>query len=180
MPTINDPNGTPMQVRKENANDSSGRAQIDAVIQSELEHSSLEGKNAFTWRAAYACANADTVLAVENTSAEQLSITGIWLSCDTDSIVQIHRPTTSYTTAGTNITAFNLNEGASPEATSTQDETGNTQGDIAWSGEIMATAPPFFVALVGAFILSKNKTIGVDFVTAGTVDVILMGHYLHA
>lgn len=181
MPTINGPDGTPVKVTKDKQSDSDGRAQVDAVIQSELEHASQSRKDAYSWIADYNYTGDDTILAIENTSANTLSIEGIWLSGDTDTVVKIHRPTSTYTTAGTSVTGVNLNDTGIPaEATATEDETGNTQGDIIWSGEIQAASDPYYVDFKGAVLLSKNKTIAVDYVTTGgACNVTIIGHYTH-
>ena len=123
---------------------------------------------------------ADTILLVKNTGSPLLYVDGVWLSVDTDTRVVIHLPTAEVTVAGVTVTGVNLNtsSGNVAEASAAQDETGNTQGGVIWSGEIHAAQAPVFIPFGGAVILAKNKSIGVDYVTVGTAcDVVIIGHY---
>lgn len=154
-----------------------------AVTETEFEFSSDVKGKAFAWASGtYDPAAGDTILLVKNTStSEELHIDAIWLSTDVDTRVVIHMPTTNVTVAGTTITGTNLNSqsGNAAAASAARDETGNTQGDIIWSGEIMAAEGMTDVSLGGALILGQNASVGVDFVAnVAACDVTIWGHYL--
>lgn len=179
MPTVNDPDGEPQRVIE-------GRAQADATTRTELEHASQAHREGYSWSSGtYDMGVNDTILLVKNNSAQDLHIIIAWLSTDVDTRVVIHSPTVVFTGAGTAVVGVNLNKrGANLLTTDVtvaeawRDETGNAQGDIWWSGEIMAAANPYPVILQGAVILAKGDSIGVDYVAdAAAVDVTLMGHF---
>jgi len=89
-------------------------------------------------------------------------------------------PTTDVTVTGTIILGTNWNPGTGKTvgAEAARDETDNLQGDIIWLGEIHATDPPMYLDLLGSLVLTKNRSIGVDYVTTGTAcDVIIWGFF---
>lgn len=158
------------------------RLNVSSVVETEFEFISKNKEKAFIWvSGTYDPAANDTILLIKNTSStEDLHIDGIWLSTDTETRVIIHLPTTDVTVAGTTITGTNLKASSSnvAEASAARDETGNTQGNIIWSGEIQATGAPYFIDLSGALILGKNNSIGVDYVAdVAACDVTISGHY---
>lgn len=161
---------------------SDNRAAVAAVIQTEISDVSGVAGEAYVWASGtYSSSGGDTILLVKNTGDTHVHISGIWLSCDTDTRAVIHYPAAEVTPTGTSITGTNLNTDSTNVATATaiRDETDNTQGLIIWSGEIYAASGPFYIDFQGSAILSKNKSIGVDYVAANTAsDVSIMGHFL--
>ena len=154
-----------------------------ALIESGLRFVSEATKESYAWASGtYDPDAGDTILAIKNTSnTKKLHITKVWVSCDTESRVVIHIPTSQVTMAGTAITGTNLNTTSAnvADADARQDETGNTQGDIVWSGETQAANDSFLVDFEGALILDRNKTVGVDFVAASTAgDVTMFGYFI--
>jgi len=155
---------------------------VKAIIESEAAFVSGQKGQAFVWASqTYSAAQDDTILLVKNTSGtEELHIEAIWLSANADTRVLIHLPTTNVTVAGTTITGVNLNTGSSnvAEAEAARDETGNSLGDVIWSGEIQAIDLPIMIAFEDALILKKNKSVAIDFTVAATAcDVTIVGHY---
>jgi hypothetical protein len=153
-----------------------------SINETEFEFVSKEKGLAFIWSSGtYDAAAGDTILLIKNTSTtNNLHIDGVWLSSDTETRVVIHIPTSDVTVAGTTITGTNLNTSSSnvAEASAARDETGNSQGNIIWSGEIQAAGDPYFIDFSGALILGVNKSIGVDYVAdVAGCDVIISGHY---
>jgi len=161
--------------------DSEGHFVVDALTLTDMAHTSEEHGLAFAWASqTYDPDAGDTILLVKNTSStRKLFIKGITLSCDTDTRVIIHLPTTEVTPTGTTIVGVNLNTNSNnvAETTAIRDETNNTQGDVIWSGEIHAAQNPVQPELFGSIILGQNKSIGVDFVSASTAgDVTIVGY----
>lgn len=160
---------------------SENRGLVHAVSVGELRHVAGEFARSYIWASGtYNYDAADTILLVKNIGVPLLHVDGVWLSVDTDTRVVIHLPTAEVTVAGVTVTGVNLNtsSGNVAEASAAQDETGNTQGGVIWSGEIHAAQAPVFIPFGGAVILAKNKSIGVDYVTVGTAcDVVIIGHY---
>ena len=155
---------------------------VKAITESEFEFTSENKGLAFSWASqTFDPGQDDTMLLVKNTSTDKrLHIDAVWISIDTQSRIVVHLPTTNVTVAGTTITGVNLNTGSSnvAEAEAARNETGNSEGDVIWSGEVQATSEPYKVDFGGALILAKNKSIAVDFKTAATAgDVTIMGHY---
>lgn len=152
-----------------------------AVIETELSHVSKERGQAFVWASGtYDPDAGDTILLLKNTGDKGLHVARIWISADVETRVVVHLPTTEVTPTGTTVTGVNLNTGSSnvAEATAIRDETNNTQGDIVWSGEVQAANDPFPLDLEDALSLAKNKSVGIDFVSAATAcDVAIMGHF---
>lgn len=160
--------------------DSDNRVRVSARSQEEIEVVSETDGQAFTWtNLTYNYTGADTILLVKNTGDTPLHILSIECSGDTATEVIVHVPTTEVTPTGTAVTGFNLNLGSGnvAEATAIADETNNTQGDIVYSQRMLAsTVLP--IMLHGAVILTKNKSIGVDFVTVGAAcNVTIMGYF---
>ena len=118
---------------------------------------------------------------VKNTSTTQkLYINSIWLSSDVETRAVIHCPTTEFTDAGTSVTGVNWNRtsGNVAAATATRDETGNSQGDIVWTGEIAILGEPYVVRMHDAIVLGQGDSIGVDYVAnAGACDVVIFGFF---
>jgi hypothetical protein len=162
--------------------DSNHRLRTKSIIETEQESISEDDGLAFSWASGtYDPDAGDTILLVKNTSATKtLRISKIWVSSDTETRVVVHCPTADVTVAGTTITGANLNRTSSnvAEATAARDETGNSQGDILWSGEVQATSGVQLIEFSGSVILGTNDSIGVDFVSATTAgDVVVFGHY---
>ena len=162
--------------------DSEGHLIVDALTLSEISHTSDAHGQAFIWASqTYDPDAADTVLLIKNTSSTRnLIITDVWFSADVETRVQIHLPTAEVTVAGTTITGVNMNtaSGNVAEASAARDETGNTQGDVIWSGETQAANDTYHVDFKSAIHLGQNKSIGVDFVAAATAgDVTIMGYF---
>jgi len=178
MTVVRDPNTQPGQ--KVNTD---GNALTRAITESELAHVSEDNGLSYSWSSGtYNVTGADTVLLVKNTADIDLHINKVWLSTDTDTRVVIHLPTILVSSpTGTAVPDINLNtNNANDEdlAVAIRDETTNVQGDIIWSGEIMAADSPYLVEFEGACILAKNRSIGVDYVGApGACDVTIIGHF---
>lgn len=156
------------------------RLKVQAVIETDLHNRSDVGQ-AFTWASGtYDPGQDDTILMVKNTGDTPLHITDMWIKSDIDTRVVVHIPTSEVTMAGTIITGVNLNTGRNDvaDADARRDETGNTQGDLVWTGELFAIGDPFHIHWGGALILAKNKSVGVDFTVAATAaDVVFWGFF---
>ena len=162
---------------------SENRLLVKALVESDLSHSAGEG-HAYSWASGtYDPDAGDTILLVKNTSKTfDLHITQIWISTDVETRAIIHLPTSEVTVTGTAISGINLNTGSSnvAEASAARNETNNTQGDIVWSGEVQATSDPYLLKPLGALIIAKNKSIGVDLVSAATAaDITIWAHFEH-
>jgi hypothetical protein len=162
----------------------SNKLQTVTVSHTELFEHSVFNRDAYSWSSGtYNYDANDTILLVENTSSTQmLHIHSVHISGDTDTRVIIHRPTSDVTVAGTTVTGVNLNgaSGKVADANAARDETGNTQGDVLWSGEIIANGNPTILEFHGAIVLDRNQSIGVDFVTDGSAcDVVIMGFFVN-
>ena len=146
-----------------------------------LDSSVVDGL-AFSWsNATYNYDAADTILAVQNTSTtHNLHIDQIWCHGDTTTRVVVHATSENgFTMAGTSVTGVNLNRSSSnvAGATAKADETGNTQGNILWSGSIPAdSATPVMVN--SGIVLDLNDVIAVDYTDdGGEAFVTIIGHY---
>jgi len=160
---------------------SKNRLITESVTKSEHEALSKDG-DSYSWASGTLDASAaDTILLVKNLSTgKNLHIQEVWLSTNTDTRAVIHLPTSEVTVAGAVVLGTNLNAGSSKvaEASAATQETGNTQGDIIWSGEVMAAGDPLNVPFNGSVIIPTNKSIGVDYVAnASACDVVITGHY---
>ena len=147
-----------------------------------LLHSSVVDGLAFSWsNATYNYDAADTILAVQNTSTtHNLHIDQIWCHGDTTTRVVVHATSENgFTMAGTSVTGVNLNRSSSnvAGATAKADETGNTQGNILWSGSIPAdSATPVMVN--SGIVLDLNDVVAVDYTDdGGEAFVTIIGHY---
>ena len=160
--------------------DTKFRLKTKTITSLEIHDASDDG-NAYSWASGtYDYDAADTILLIKNTGDAVLDIQGIWLSGDTDTVVQVHLVTDDVTVAGTTITGTNLNTSSSnvAAASAARDETGNTQGNLIWTAEIYAASGPVYINLLGAVVLAKNKSIGVDYVTNGAAcDVTIWGFF---
>jgi len=159
-----------------------GQLLVRAVVDSLIDHNSQEHGLAFSWASGLVNAGAaGTILLVKNTGNKDLHITEVWLSTEIDTRVAIHLVTANVTVAGdATITGVNLNTGSSnvAEALAMTNETGNSQGGVIWNGEIMAAANSLKVPMYNAAILSKNKSIGVDYITDTAVaEVTIFGNF---
>lgn len=155
---------------------------VKAITETESEFASDVRKLAFSWPGVSFDPGAlDTIGLLKNTSTTlELHIDDIIITTDTDTICQIHIPTSSFTIAGTQVTGVNLNTSGKNDSDSDfrANETGNTQGDIIWAQEIYAASGPEVVHWSGALILAKDVSVGVDFVSAVTAgQVTITGHY---
>lgn len=162
--------------------DSDQRLVTRSIVETDFEYISDQKGESYVWASGtYDPDAGDTILLVKNTSAtKELHIDSVWISTDTETRVVIHLPTTNVTVAGTTITGVNCNTSKNnvADAEAARDETGNSQGDVIWSGEVQAASDPYHINWAGACILAKNKSIGVDFVSATTAcDVTITGHY---
>ena len=178
MITIRDPNtGKAVSVT------SLSELKVIASVEEEFKRISEESGEAFVWHnATYDYIAADTVLLVQNVHAsKKLHIWKIHLHGDTETEVQIHVPTVSFTIAGTAVVGQGLNRAldkdATAYATAKANETGNTQGDIVVRRRIKADTDDD-VDFEGALILGTNQSVGVDYVTEGAeAHVDIWGYY---
>lgn len=155
---------------------------VKAITESEIQFVSGEKGLAFSWASQTFDPNQDdTILLVKNTSTDkELHVETIHISVDGDTRVLVHLPTTNVTVAGTTITGVNLNTGSSnvAEAESARNETGNSLGDVIWSGELFATQNPIELKYGGSLILKKNKSVAIDLTVAITAaDITIVGYY---
>lgn len=162
--------------------DGDGRTLVRAVVDPELAHASDDGDAYAYTSVTQAMIAAETGLLVKNTDTKPLRFEAAWLSVDTDTRVQIHFPTVEVVSPdGVNAGEVGLNRGEPSDgdrAVAKTDETTNAQGDIFWSGEIMAADGPYEVDLRGAPRLIKNQSIAIDVVTlVGAFDFVLHGHF---
>ena len=158
------------------------RLHVDAKMTPRVGIQSRDNGSTFSWASGTYDADAnDTILLVKNTSTTQnLYVTTICLSTDVETRVVIHLPTTDVTVAGTTITGTNLNTVSAnvASASAARDETGNSQGNIIWSGEIQAATNPFSVEFFASIVLGQNKSIAVDYVAdVAACDVNILGFY---
>jgi len=156
------------------------RIAVRAAISSALAVNSDEEGQAYSWtNATYDPDAADTILLVKNTGTQKLHVTKIIIYCDTLTVAQIQRPTTTVATpTGTAVTGVNLNGSSANAAAATAkaDETTNVQGEIIAS-PIVPAGIPVQIDLDGAVILTTNQSIGVDFVTAATAGIVSIFGY---
>lgn len=159
-----------------------GATLVQATIEPELAHASEDG-DAYSFRSITQALNAaETGLFVKSTDVKPLHVETVWLSVDTDTVVQIHFPTVEVTAPdGVNASEINLNTGKPSDgdrAVAKTDETTNALGDVFWEGEIMAAANPYPVDMQGAPRLIKNKSIAIDVVGApGAFNFIIFAHF---
>lgn len=160
---------------------SEGQAPVD--VRSEFQRISEDKGEAFIWtNETYDYAAADTILLVRNDRTDKkLYIEKIALHGDTQTEVEIHVPTASFTIAGTAVVGECLNRAmdkdATVYATAKADETGNTQGDVIERVRIKADTD-YPVNFDGALILDSNKSVGVDYVTDGAeAHVSIWGYF---
>jgi hypothetical protein len=123
--------------------------------------------------ASYDYTAADTILSVRNNSnLYDLVITRFQIRGSTETDVQVHHPTATFTNAGTAGTAIALNTKMrgdfEPPVNVTRDETGNTQGDVIALMRISADTIYDLNLLENPVILGQDDAVGVDFVTDGT------------
>jgi hypothetical protein len=159
-----------------------GQLSVRAVVENLLSHNSQDHGLAFSWASGIVNGVAGaTVLLVKNTGDKDLHITEIGLSTEIDTRVVIHLVTANVTLAGdATIVGTNLNTGSSnvADAGARTNETGNSQGAIIWSGEIMAAENTLIVPMHDAVILAKNKSIGVDYVIdVAVAEVTIFGNF---
>lgn len=157
-----------------------GQALTFSIVESELEHESVQNGTAYNWASdSVNPGTDDTVLLVKNTSDASLHLDSVNISGETDSQYTVHLPTTEVTpTGGSVVTGTNMNTASSnvADASARSLETNNSQGNVLYSitleGSVTAQ-----IDLRGV-ILGKNKSIGVD-VVANTIlsSVSLVGHY---
>lgn len=156
---------------------------VFATVAEELKFISENFGEAFIWtNETYDYAAADTILLVRNDHASKnLHIYKILLHGDTQTEVEIHVPTASFTIAGTAVVGEALNRASDKDATAyataKADETGNTQGDVVERVRIKADTD-YPVEMLGALILKTNQAVGVDYVTdGGEAHVSIWGYY---
>ena len=156
---------------------------VFASVEEEFKYISEKYGEAFIWTCeTYDYAAADTILSVKNIRDDKnLHIFKIALHGDTETEVEIHVPTASFTDAGTEVVGQALNrildKNGANYATAKANETGNTQGDVVERVRIKADTD-YKVPLEGALILGENQAICVDYVTVGTeAHVSIWGYY---
>lgn len=156
------------------------RLKVQAVIETDLHNRSDAGA-AFSWASGtYDPDQDDTILLLKNQGDTPLHITDMWINSDADTRVVVHLPTAEVTLGGTIITGINLNTGRNDvaDAEARRDETGNSQGDAIWTGEVFEIGDAIHLHWGGALILGKNKSVGVDFTVAATAaDVVFWGFF---
>jgi hypothetical protein len=156
-----------------------------AVSVSAIHEASLLG-NAFSWNAISAdLTAADTALLVRNDSGTKyLVIEKLYIYSDVATAVDVHLVTTSFTAAGTVVTAVALNKSksATADATAYADETGNTQGDIIvtlHTQELTTAQQGFDYDFNGAVILGDDQAIGVDIVAdSAGFECSILGYFI--
>lgn len=168
--------------RKVGVSPTGGRLNVSSRSDQRIYYISRDDGQSYVWAPpTYNGAAADTVLLVKNNGVIPLYIHEIWLSSDVDTRWVIHLPTTNVTVAGAaTIVGVNLNTGSNnvADAVAEQAETGNSQGNIIWSGETQAAANPLLVEFGDALSLHKNKSIGIDIVgEPAIVDVSITGFF---
>jgi len=158
--------------------DDEGRAAIDA--KSEFLNASLKG-DAYTWTIeTFDYEGADTVLSVLNQHSDKnLYIYKILMHGDTETEVEIHVPTATFTPSGTAIVGVNLNRTSSKvaETICKAKETNNAQGAFVERVRIKANKD-YIVQLDGALVLGFDQAICVDYVTdGGEAHVSIWGYF---
>ena len=158
------------------------RLNVSARSDARAYYISRDDGQAYVWAPpTYNGAAADTVLLVKNNGVIPLYIHRIYISSDVDTRWVIHLPTTNVTVAGAaTIVGVNLNTGSNnvADAVAEQAETGNSQGNIIWSGETQATSSPQQIDFSDSLALHKNKSIGIDIVgEPAVVDVSIIGFF---
>ena len=153
------------------------RGQVDAQIQSELEHHSRLGQSYIWSNVGYDMTAADTILALRNTSpTRNLHITKVTMQAGILGFAQHHVTDGSAALAGTVVTGYNLNRqsGNVAEADAREDETTNSS-----QGTLILTTP--LVALVGAhfdwegaLILGTNDSYAIDYTADDTTNLPLI------
>jgi len=166
--------GNTMTVTKE------GRALMNATVQSELEHESVENGAAYNWSTDLVnIASNATVLLVKNTSDTPLHLSSLLINNgSTASEFTLHIPTTEVTVTGATITGTNLNTGSSnvADASAASDETNNSQGNVI--GTVWLAIDRHHIFNLDGVILGKNKSIAIDVVETTTeVAATLIAHY---
>jgi hypothetical protein len=163
--------------------DENNRLRAFATVEEEFKFISENFGEAFVWtNETYDYEAADTVLLVRNDlSSKKLHIWKILLHGDTETEVEVHVPTASFTIAGTAVVGQGLNRSldkdATAYATAKCKETGNTQGDVVERRRIKADTD-MEVDMAGALILGANQAVGVDYVTdGGEAHVSIWGYY---
>lgn len=152
--------------------DSEGRGLVFSVIEEEFDHSSEHIGEAYNWSSGILnLADGDTVLLIKNTSSiNDLHIESITInSGSTASQWQVHLPTTEVTVTGSTVVGTNLNTGRQSnvaDAVAASAETNNSQGNIIFT-PMMAADINLTINTIG-LIISKNKSVAVDVVTAGS------------
>ena len=179
MATVDDGTGSGS---KAGISPTGNRLNVSARADTRAYYISRDNGQAYVWApATYNGAAADTVLLVKNNGVIPLYIHAIWLSSDIDTRWVIHLPTTNVTVAGAaTIVGVNLNTGSNnvADAVAEQAETGNSQGDIIWSGETQATSSPQEIHFDDALSLHKNKSVGIDIVgEPAVVDVSIIAFF---
>jgi len=156
---------------------------VFASVEEEFKYFSEKYGEAFIWtNETYDYAAADTILLVRNDRQDKnLHIYKICLHGDTETEVEIHVPTATFTIAGTAVVGQALNRAidkdATTYATAKATETGNTQGDVIERRRIKADTD-MKVKPVGALILGYLQALGVDYVTVGAeAHVSIWGYF---
>lgn len=143
---------------------------------------SRDDGQAYSWPSqTYNGTTGDTVLLIKNNGVIPLYISDIWISSDIETRWVIHLPTTNVTVAGdATIVGVNMNTGSInvADASAARGETGNSQGNVIWSGETQATSDPIEIDFHDSLALAKNKSVGIDIVgDSAAVDVTILGFF---
>lgn len=160
---------------------SDGRAQVDAVIESELEKASEKG-DAFMAYSSYSLTGGEEAFYLENEdSTRDIRVEYIEVSTSASGIASVMEKTGG-TPAGTVVTPVNLHLGSSKGSTSeftvlgNASVTGSVVGDTI-SAHDLATSGPWRFFFEGGLILPKNSGIFVRFATTGVVHVACLFHF---
>jgi hypothetical protein len=146
--------------------------QLTVDLRSEWVRVSEDNGEAFIFTCeTYDYTGADTILLVKNSHASKnMYVKRIKLHGDTETEVEIHVPTASFTIDGTAVVGECLNQkldkDATLYATAKADETGNTQGNVIERVRIKADTD-YDVDLEGALIIKPGDSVGVDYATDG-------------
>lgn len=157
--------------------------EVAASVEEEFKYISENYGEAFIWTIeTYDYDAEDTILLVRNDRSDKnLHVFKIVLHGDTETEVEIHVPTASFSIAGTEVVGQALNrvldKNGTNYATAKADETGNTQGDVVVRVRIKADTD-YKVPMEGALILGDSQSVGVDYATVGAeAHVSIWGYY---
>jgi len=159
--------------------DSENRIKAICTTHTLATHVSEMG-DCYFWTTAYNYAAADTILWLANTStSKMLLLEKIHIASDATTQFTVHSPA-YLAPAGTLITGTNANRAAGKVAAVVcyQDETNNVQGDILVEGLVLTNTEKI-LPIDGKIVLGYQHCIAVDFVTVGTMGIVVfVGYFL--